>query len=97
MVEYDDTVTDPRGDDSDIWYASANLNGTIRHNGFWEFQVRARDESGRNEDTLIGILGKLGLRWRQVTMEVGGKFESQDRYDNELDQFHFYFQIVREI
>lgn len=96
MIDYDNEVEDPRGDSSDILYASAHVNGRVKRNGFWELTARARDEQGRTEETLWGVLARVGLRWRQVRIEAGARVEEQERFDSTRERVHGYFSIARE-
>lgn len=96
MIDYNNEVEDPNGDYSDIFYASANVNGRIHRYGFWELTARARDEQGRTEETLWGVLARVGVNWRKVRIEAGARVEEQERFDSKRDRMHLYFSIARE-
>ncbi|GAB4321332.1 MAG: hypothetical protein Kow0059_16010 [Candidatus Sumerlaeia bacterium] len=96
MIDYDDGDGDPRGDSSDILYAGANLNGRIKRTGFWELTARARRETGRTEETLLGLLARVGGRWRKVRFEAGVRVEEHERFDSTRDRLHVYMSIARE-
>ncbi|MFH0794315.1 MAG: hypothetical protein V2A74_09825 [bacterium] len=96
MVEYDNEQEDPRGDKSKMVFAGTTLAGSFRNNGFWELEARARKETGRTEETALGVLGKIGMRWRKLRLEAGGRVEQFDRFNSKRDRIHAFFQIARE-
>jgi hypothetical protein len=96
LVDYADDIG-PGDDHSKILFAGTTMGGTFRNNGYWQVEGRARKEMGRTEETLLGLVGKLGFRWRKMRLAFGGRAEQQKRFDNSRDRFHVFLQIARDL
>jgi len=83
------------GKDADFYFASTRVNGSLLRNGYWSVEGRGQKETGRTERTLLGVLGKLGFKWRQVRVETGARYEHFDVFDSERDRAHVFVQIAR--
>lgn len=87
----------PKGQDYDnAYYAGLALRGPIRANGYWEIGGQARREQGQVDETLFGLLGKLGFRWRRSKIEAGVRLEARERFDTERNRSAVFLQFSRE-
>jgi hypothetical protein len=82
-------------EDSEFWFATTRFTGPLTKRGYWSVEGRAQKETGRTDRTVLGVLGKIGLRWRQVRVESGARFEHYDTFDNERDRSHVFVQVAR--
>jgi hypothetical protein len=96
LINYSDEVRDPRGDDNKILFGAMTLGGKIHTSGFWQVEARARKETGRTEETLLGITGNLGFQWRKMRISAGARVEQQERFDDTRDRYHVYLQLARQ-
>ena len=87
----------PPGQDYDnALFAGASLRGPVRTNGYWELEAQARKETGQLDETLLGMMGKLGLRFRKVKVEAGARAESRKQFGAQRDRFNVFLQLSRE-
>jgi hypothetical protein len=99
QIDYlDDDIED---DHSDAVYAGLSLDGRFdpgRHltGGYWSVEARARDETGQIEETVLGLVAKLGLRWRRLRLEAGGRFEERERFNSTRDRAQVFLRVARE-
>ena len=77
-------------------FAGASLRGSLPPNGYWELGGEARKETGQIDETLLGALGKLGLRWRKTKVEAGVRVEQRTRHDTQHDRSSVFIQFSRE-
>lgn len=97
MTTFDDeTDLDDDQRNSDSLYAGLTMNGPIRNRGYWRLEGRWREETGRSESTLFGLIGRMGFQYRKVKVESGLRAEYHERFDNERDRFQFFMQFTRE-
>jgi hypothetical protein len=83
-------------DQTDVLFAGINADGRFHRNGFWQVEAQARDEDGLNEETLLGLVGRIGWRWRRLRIESGARIEQRERFESTRDRYQVYFQIARE-
>lgn len=95
-VDYDDDSLEDE-DYTKAIFAGANMHGAFRTNGYYDFEVRARDEEGILEETLFGVLAKIGWRWRKIRLEAGARYEQLDRFESERENVHVFLQLAREL
>lgn len=94
------TQTDHRSDDIDdvedrsrYWFAGAHVDGTFARNGFWKVEGRSMRETGRSEQTVHGILGRVGFDWRRLTIESGARYEEYDVFESERDRVQLFVKV----
>lgn len=95
MIDYKDEDLDR--DYSDIYHAGITLSGRLRPQGYWQLEGRARREKGLVDETLFGLVGKIGKRWRKMNLEAGGRLEQRERNESERDRVQFYLEVSREL
>jgi hypothetical protein len=78
------------------YYAGASLRGPLRTNGYWELGAEARKERGQTDETLLGVLGKLGMRWRKTKVEAGVRVEDRKRHEAQRNRSSIFLQFSRE-
>lgn len=83
--------------DTDYLYSGASLRGRIRSRGFWRLEARARRETGVSEETMLGLLGKVGMKWRKMQVNMGFQVEQRERFESDRDRVHVFFGISREL
>ena len=94
QTEYLDSDADE--DHSDAVFAGLLVDGRLGREGFWSLEGRARDETGIIEETVLGLVAKLGWRWRRLRVEGGARFESRERFDSTRDRAQCFLQVARE-
>jgi hypothetical protein len=73
------------------------VSGRIRQLGYWSLEGRARREEGLIDETIVGLIGKLGLHWRKMKLEMGARAEQREREDNERDRYQCFLQVSRQL
>jgi hypothetical protein len=99
LINYKDVgfqTSDGNSNNSRILFVGTSLGGPIRDQGYWEVEARLNRETGRNQETFGGLLGKIGWHFRKVRVEGGARFEQRDRFNSSIDRYHIYLQVARE-
>lgn len=96
MIDYKDDDLEQGENYSNVLFAGATMHGPIRQKGYWDMEARARKETGQTDELLLGIMGKLGLRWRKSRVEAGARFEERNRFDSKQDRMQLFLQLARE-
>ncbi|NQU43270.1 hypothetical protein HQ520_08285, partial [bacterium] len=77
-------------------YAGANVQGRVWRRGFWRVEARGRRETGITEETLLGLLADISMRWRKLRFSLGGRMEQRDRFDSKRDTYALFLKVARE-
>ena len=93
-VSYLDDMIDT--DYSNSLYGGLSLDGHMAQSGYWTVEGRARKETGQIEETLVGLIGKMGWRWRRLKVEAGGRIEQRKRFESTRDRMQVFLQVSRE-
>lgn len=80
-------------DHSRYYYAGTNLNGTFARNGYWKVEARSMRETGRVDQTIHGIIARLGFDWRRLTVEGGARFEEYDVYESDRQRVQLFTSL----
>jgi len=84
----------PSGDDrSRYFFAGAHLDGTFARNGYWKLEERSIHETGRTEQTVHGVLARVGYDWRRLTLESGARYEMYDAFESERDRTQVFVKV----
>ena len=94
-TRYKDHNLPPGMDHDDALFANLTMRGTIRTSGYWELGPEARKETGQLDETLYGLLGKMGLHWRKASVTLGVRAEQRQRFDDQHDHYGLFFQFSR--
>lgn len=95
-TNYNNNDLGPGMDFDNAAFASLKLRGGLRTNGYWEVEGEARRETGQIQETLLGVMGKLGLRWRKSRVEAGVRVEDRNRYESQRNRTSVFLQFARE-
>jgi len=95
-MRYDNEERTESKDYTNALYAGTGLRGGIRGEGYWELEARGRKETGITDEVLLGVLGKIGMRWRKFRLSAGARIEERERFDSNRDRVHVFLQVSRE-
>lgn len=95
-IDYKDGERPPGQQFENALFAGTMLRGTIRTHGYWEVQAQARKETGQFDETLLGVMSKLGFHWRKAKLELGVRAEERKQIETERDRFGMFLQFSRE-
>lgn len=85
-TNYDTQTTTDFEDCSRYYFAGGHVDGTFGRNGFWRLEERSVHETGRTDQTVNGVLARVGFDWRRLSVEGGGRYEIYDYADSERDR-----------
>jgi hypothetical protein len=93
-VTYLDDMIDQ--DYSNSLYGGLSLDGRMAQSGYWTLEGRARKETGQIDETILGLIGKMGWRVRRLKVEAGGRIEQRKRFESTRDRMQVFLQVSRE-
>lgn len=92
-TEYDSDFGNDVDDESEHLFANAHVNGSFARTGYWRLEARAMHDSGRTERTNMGILARIGYKWRRLAMEGGARYEMLEYVESEQDRMQVYVAL----
>lgn len=78
---------------SRYYFAGAHLDGTIARDGYWRLEGRSQRETGRTDQTVYGVLAKMGFDWRRLSLEGGARYEQYDIFESQRDRTQLYLGL----
>jgi hypothetical protein len=92
-TEYDADNVDDFEDESEYYFAGANLGGGIGSNGYWSVEARSTKETGRLEQTVHGVVARVGVDWRRLTLDTGVRIEEYEVFESERDRMEAFVSV----
>lgn len=80
---------------SEALYASTGFRGSMLGSGHWELEGSGRRETGVTDELLLGFLGQVGMKWRQLNFSAGARIEQRDEFNTSRNRVNVFFQVSR--
>jgi len=95
LTEYDEELSDTGEDSTTAQFLTGRLDGQVGQGGFWSFQGRMEKEEGIVDQTIYGMLARVGYDWRKSTFELGAQYDVREYEDSERENTKVFLQIER--
>ncbi len=94
---YDDESSEYGDDYSDAFFTGSALRGSLGNQGYWQLEARGRHEVGVTDETLVGILGRVGFKWRKTHISTGFQIENREWHDSDRQRVHVFIRLSRDL